>query len=105
MEDNLSQIASNEEYTNLKTAMDKAIIYKAYTPENYFAQCGSIAIDKFSGLSIYAYQKNYPKLNDWYDQLEWATYVSKYKMRQNQNKYKKAEIFINKISAFLVSII
>ena len=77
MEDYLSQIASNEEYTNLKTAMDKAIIYKACTPENYFAQCGSIAIDKFSGLSIYAYQKNYPKLNDWYDQLEWATYVSK----------------------------
>lgn len=77
MEDYLSQIASNEEYTNLKTAMDKAIIYKACTPENYFAQCGSITIDKFSGLSIYAYQKNYPKLNDWYDQLEWATYVSK----------------------------
>ena len=69
MEDYLSQIASNEEYTNLKTAMDKAIIYKAYTPENYFAQCGSIAIDKFSGLSIYAYQKNYPKLNGWYDHL------------------------------------
>ena len=77
MEDYLSQIANNEEYTNLKTAMDKAIIYKACTPENYFAKCGSITIDKFSGLSIYAYQKNYPKLNDWYDQLEWATYVSK----------------------------
>lgn len=78
MEDYLSQIASEEEAEVLRQALGRAVVYKACTPYNYFANPGPVKIDRFSGLSIYAPQAALLKLNAWYSQLEWARQYAVY---------------------------
>lgn len=72
MDDYVKQLATPDQYTAFRQAMDKAIIYKAATPKSFYAApYQAIAINKFSGLSIYVPQEALPKLNEWYKSLAW----------------------------------
>lgn len=74
-DDYVSRLATEEQYTEFKQALDKVVLYKAATSKAFYAYpypSGSILpIDKFSGLSIYVPQETLPKLNEWYKDLEW----------------------------------
>lgn len=72
-DDYVSRLATKEQYAAFRGALDKAVVYKATTPKSYFAYGGGIrlAMDKFSGLSIYVPQEALSKLNEWYKDLEW----------------------------------
>lgn len=72
MDDYVKRLATTDQYTTFQQAMDKAIIYKAATPMSFYAYgYQAIAINKFSGLSIYVPQEALPKLNEWYKSLAW----------------------------------
>ena len=75
LDDYISRLATAGQYEAFRQALDKAVIYKANTPRSYYANGGYIAIDRFSGLSIYVPQAELPKLNEWYEDLEWYRYV------------------------------
>ena len=75
LDDYISRLATAGQYEAFRQALDKAVIYKANTLRSYYANGGYIAIDRFSGLSIYVPQAELPKLNEWYEDLEWYRYV------------------------------
>ena len=58
-------------YAAFRDALDRSIVYKASTPQNYFAQTGQENIETFSGLSVYAPQETIPAMNAWYENLTW----------------------------------
>ncbi len=72
-DDYISRLATTEQYATFKQCMEKAVIYKASTPQAFYAYNGGkwIKIDKFSGVSIYVSQETLPQLNEWYKDLEW----------------------------------
>ncbi len=68
----ISHLATKEQYGIFHKVLEEAIIYKASTPQAYYALIGSaIEIKKFCGLSTYIPQENLPELNEWYKTLEW----------------------------------
>lgn len=72
LDDYIKNLATEEEYGTFKTILKKVILYKASTPYSYFQRIGPVKIDseRFSGLSVYIMDQ-YPKLDDWYSQLDW----------------------------------
>lgn len=71
-EDYVNRLATPEQFEVFKQSLDKAVIYKATTPTLFFENPGmALPINKFSGLSIYVFQKDLGKLNEWYKDLDW----------------------------------
>ena len=60
-----------DSYAAFRDALDRSVIYKANTPQNYFAQTGQENINTFCGLSVYAPQEIIPAMNAWYENLAW----------------------------------
>lgn len=63
-------------YTNtaFRTALDKAVIYKSTTDRIYCQAVGGnagIAVNTYSGLSVYPLRRELTELNDWYKRLGW----------------------------------
>ncbi len=73
MDDYLEHLTTDNPqlYTDFCDAFDQCIVYEACTPNNYFNRAGSVAIEKFSGLSVYAPQESLESMNEWYEQLDW----------------------------------
>lgn len=77
-DDYISRLATPEQYTAFRKALNEVVTYKATTPQSYFAlPKRGINMDKFCGLSVYVPQQALPKLNDWYKDLEWYKAVYK----------------------------
>lgn len=62
----IAQIATQEQYANFKSALEKAVMYKAATP--YFID---IPIEDYSGLSSYIPYFNESDLDNYYKTLQW----------------------------------
>ena len=73
MEDYVKHLTGGQTdtYAAFRDALDRSIVYKASTPQNYFAQTGQENIETFSGLSVYAPQETIPAMNAWYENLTW----------------------------------
>lgn len=73
MEDYVKHLTGGQTdtYAAFRDALDRSVIYKACTPQNYFAQTGQENIETFSGLSVYAPQETIPAMNAWYENLTW----------------------------------
>lgn len=70
LDDFISRLATNTQYTNFLTVLNKVVLYKKTTPNATYTK-GQLAINKFSGLSIYVPQDGLASLNDWYKGLAW----------------------------------
>lgn len=68
LEDVIRQVATDPELEAFEQAMQQVILYKATTPYITFGYSGNpqIAMQHYSGLSLYLPQTNHSKLNDWY---------------------------------------
>lgn len=64
--DIISQVTDGDEYERFGAALEEAIVYKASTP--YFM---GLAINKYSGLSMYLPRSEYVNLNRFYRDLAW----------------------------------
>ena len=69
-DDFISRLATETQYTNYLSILNKVVLYKQTTPNaTYFK--GQLVINQFSGLSIYVPQDGLATLNDWYKGMEW----------------------------------
>ena len=71
--DYVRQLATDAQYAEFQSCLDRAVIYKATTPKSAYAYAYGtyLPINRFSGLSIYVPQAELAELNNWYQQLEW----------------------------------
>ena len=71
--DYVRQLATDAQYEEFQSCLDRAVIYKATTPKSAYAYAYGtcLSINRFSGLSIYVPQAELAELNSWYQQLEW----------------------------------
>ena len=71
--DYMRQLATDAQYEEFQSCLDRAVIYKATTPKSAYAYAYGtyLPINRFSGLSIYVPQAELAELNSWYQQLEW----------------------------------
>ena len=71
--DYVRQLATDAQYAEFQSCLDRAVIYKATTPKSAYAYANGtyLPINRFSGLSIYVPQAELAELNNWYQQLEW----------------------------------
>ena len=71
--DYVRQLATDAQYEEFQSCLDRAVIYKATTPKSAYAYAYGtyLPINRFSGLSIYVPQAELAELNNWYQQLEW----------------------------------
>ena len=71
--DYVRQLATDAQYEEFQSCLDRAVIYKATTPKSAYAYANGtyLPINRFSGLSIYVPQAELAELNSWYQQLEW----------------------------------
>ena len=71
--DYVRQLATDAQYAEFQSCLDRAVIYKATTPKSAYAYAYGtyLPINRFSGLSIYVPQAELAELNSWYQQLEW----------------------------------
>ena len=71
--DYMRQLATDAQYEEFQSCLDRAVIYKATTPKSAYAYAYGtcLSINRFSGLSIYVPQAELAELNSWYQQLEW----------------------------------
>ena len=71
--DYMRQLATDAQYEEFQSCLDRAVIYKATTPKSAYAYAYGtyLPINRFSGLSIYVPQAELADLNNWYQQLEW----------------------------------
>ena len=71
--DYVRQLATDAQYAEFQSCMDRAVIYKATTPKSAYAYAFGtyLPINRFSGLSIYVPQAALAELNSWYQQLDW----------------------------------
>lgn len=78
-DDYIKQLATADQYSAFKKALNKAITYEAHTPTAYFSALGySYAIDVCSGLTVYVPRSEYPKMNAWYNsRVLWSSVYSK----------------------------
>ena len=72
LEDYVSNIATDEQYSRFNKVLENVVEIKYNTPSVFYGnhQC-HYPLDKYSGLSIYIPQKEYPELDDWYTRLQW----------------------------------
>lgn len=74
-DDFISRLATPEQYTAFRQCLDEVILYKQTTPFATYAYGGysgtQLAIDRFSGLSIYVPQKALGSLTAWYKGTDW----------------------------------
>lgn len=76
--DFVNKLATKEQYARFETCLEKAIVSKYSTPNAFFAKpYKSYPIVRFSGVSVYVPQETFPKLNEWYKQLDWYKAVYK----------------------------
>lgn len=79
-DDFIKNTASEEQYADFETALNKAVIYKKATPKATYGLGGGSTLEmkRFSGLSIYIPQEKQVELNDWYRKnTEWYQAVYK----------------------------
>lgn len=71
--DYVRQLATDAQYAEFQSCLDRAVIYKATTPKSAYAYAYGtyLPINRFSGLSIYVPQAELAELNSWYQQLDW----------------------------------
>ena len=69
-DDFISRLATETQYTNYLSILNKVVLYKQTTPNATYAK-GQLVINQFSGLSIYVPQNGLATLNDWYKGMEW----------------------------------
>ena len=69
-DDFISRLATETQYTNYLSILNKVDLYKKTTPNATYAK-GQLVINQFSGLSIYVPQNGLATLNDWYKGMEW----------------------------------
>ena len=69
-DDFISRLATETQYTNYLSILNKVVLYKQTTPNATYAK-GQLVINQFSGLSIYVPQDGLATLNDWYKGMEW----------------------------------
>ena len=69
-DDFISRLATETQYTNYLSILNKVVLYKKTTPNATYAK-GQLVINQFSGLSIYVPQDGLATLNDWYKGMEW----------------------------------
>lgn len=67
LDDVMSKIATTSEYASFYAALNKAVIYKASTPQFYL----SFYINAYSGLGTYVYEPSNKYLNAFYKTLAW----------------------------------
>ncbi len=77
LDEYVQQLASDEEYAVFRKALTETILYEVHTPTSFFAKpFQSFAIEKCCGLTVYPLSFN-PKLDKWYERLEWYDAVYK----------------------------
>ena len=71
--DYVRQLATDAQYAEFQSCLDRAVIYKATTSKSAYAYAFGtyLPINRFSGLSIYVPQAALAELNSWYQQLDW----------------------------------
>jgi hypothetical protein len=71
-EDVTGRLATEEQRTRLGDCL-KNVVTSACTTEATYSTAWNtaVAINRYSGLSVYPFQAHLPKLNEWYKQLEW----------------------------------
>jgi hypothetical protein len=69
--DVIRRLATDEQYSLFQASLDKAVTEKRTTPSTYIQGFGDIAVDKYSGLSVYPIREELTELNAWYRQLDW----------------------------------
>lgn len=71
-DDFISRLATPEQYTVFRECLDEVILYKQTTPfATYMNRTTPLAINRFSGLSIYVPQKALGTLTAWYKGTDW----------------------------------
>lgn len=73
-DDFISRLATEAQYTNYLSILNKVVLYKQTTPNATYAK-GQLVINQFSGLSIYVPQNGLATLNDWYKGMAWYKVV------------------------------
>lgn len=72
LDDFIKQLATTEQYTRFAASLNKVVVYEAHTETAYFAALRqSYPIKNCSGLSVYTPQASLPKINAWYERLQW----------------------------------
>lgn len=79
LDDFIGRLATSEQYDTFRKCLDEAVVYKLTTPQATYAynNGAQIAMDHFSGLSVYVPQETLPTLNEWYKNLSWYRAVYK----------------------------
>lgn len=72
IDDVMSKIATTSERASFNAALNKAVLYKASTPQFYL----SFFINAYSGLGTYVYEPSNKYLNTFYKTLAWNKSVS-----------------------------
>lgn len=74
-DDYIGRLATPDQYTEFRKYLDEVVLYKQTTPYATFAYGGfsgtQLAMNHFSGLSIYVPQPALSTLNSWYKNTEW----------------------------------
>lgn len=73
-DDFINRLATEAQYTNYLSILNKVVLYKQTTPNATYAK-GQLVINQFSGLSIYVPQNGLATLNDWYKGMAWYKVV------------------------------
>lgn len=71
--DYVRRLATDAQYAEFQSCLERAVIYKATTPKSAYAYAYGtyLPMNRFSGLSIYVPQAELEELNSWYQQLDW----------------------------------
>ncbi|MBP3517424.1 MAG: hypothetical protein J6K31_03250 [Parabacteroides sp.] len=73
MADYIRQLATDEQYARFQTCIQKALVYKAYTKEAFYAApYRAYPINSYCGLTAFVPQASLPKILDWYkERVSW----------------------------------
>lgn len=72
LNDYVRNMATDTQYADFKTQLEKAVVYKAATPKLFGKEVPS---DKFSGLSTYIPFQKWSSINAYYYTYQWPEYV------------------------------
>lgn len=70
--DFVGDMATDEQYADFKSKLDKAVVYKATTPKLFGKE---MPADKYSGLSTYIPYQKWSGMNTYYYTYSWPKYV------------------------------
>ena len=74
MADYMKQLATDEQYSNFADCLEKAVVYKAYTPKAYYYYGGALPVNSYCGLTVFVPQpkQSFSKIFDWYkERVSW----------------------------------